>query len=82
MIPRYNSIEQTFSCDLHIFANARENYFRFRSVLGIALNKDEFVECGGHRTVSAKLSDHFYRQIVHACRDTTLPRIYQLDDFE
>lgn len=35
----------------------------------IELSKDEFVMCGGHRTVSAKKMYSFYRQIVQAKRD-------------
>lgn len=35
----------------------------------VQLSKQEFVACGGHRTVSAKITFSFYRQIVLACRD-------------
>ena len=54
---------------LHRALHALHRSEHSSSVLGIALDKDEFVECGGHRTVSAKLSYSFYRQVVHACRD-------------
>ena len=35
----------------------------------IRLSKEEFVQCGGHRTVSGKTSYSFYRQVVRAKRD-------------
>lgn len=39
------------------------------SFAGVQLSKDEFTCCGGHRTVSAKHTYCFYRQVVLACRD-------------
>jgi hypothetical protein len=39
------------------------------SFAGVQLSKDEFTRCGGHRTVSAKNTYCFYRQLVLACRD-------------
>ena len=35
----------------------------------IHLSKDEFVQCGGYRTVSSKATFSFYRQVVRAKRD-------------
>ena len=37
--------------------------------LKIKLSKDEFVECGGHKTVSKHLKFSFYRQVALAKRD-------------
>ena len=38
----------------------------------IRLSKDEFVECGGHRTVSSRKDHSFYLQVVLAKRDMQL----------
>lgn len=40
-----------------------------QSFAEVQLSKDDFVACGGHRTVSSKHTYNFYRQIVIACRD-------------
>ena len=40
-----------------------------RDFYAISLSKAEFVECGGHKTTSDKLTHSFYRQIVYAVRD-------------
>lgn len=39
------------------------------SFLNVQLSKEDYVTCGGHRTVSAKSTFSFYRQVVLACRD-------------
>ena len=50
-------------------SNTRSFTDHCAAVLGIMLDKNEFVDCGGYRTVSAKGTYSFYKQVVLACRD-------------
>ena len=65
VLKRFRSFMRTHQQQLDSDAG-REAFFKLR------LSKDEFVECGGHRTVSGKKDHSFYLQIVLAKRDMEL----------